>query len=122
MCRYDLQLVSHHGDVPVSRSQHFQDHLDLLEGRVSCILVLLTLHTQGARVDVGSCAPAKMFLLGERKQNFTKHLHPTWMTFDREDKSRIKENEELLKSASCKVNHLIVIKKKDQTRWRPQDQ
>lgn len=55
--------MSYQGDVPVSRTQHLQDHLDLLEGRVTCILVLLTLHLQCARVDVGFCAPSKVLIL-----------------------------------------------------------
>lgn len=55
--------VSHQGDVPVSRTQHLQDHLYLLEGWVTSILILLTLYPQCAWVDVGSCAQAKVFLL-----------------------------------------------------------
>lgn len=74
------ECVSHQGDVPVSRTQHLQDHLDLLEGRVTCILVLLTLHPQCARVDVGSCAQAKVLLLvntaGSReKQHITLNIY-----------------------------------------------
>lgn len=55
--------VSHQGDVPVSRTQHLQDHLDLLEGWVTCIVVLLALHPQCAWVNVGPCAQAEVLLL-----------------------------------------------------------
>lgn len=57
--------VSHQWDVPVSRTQHLQDHLHLLGGWVPSILliVLYTFHHQWAWVDVGSCARAKVLLL-----------------------------------------------------------
>lgn len=72
---------SHQGDVPVPRSQQLQDHLDLLEGWVTCIPHLLTLHSQRAWVNVGSCAPAEVLLLvnaavSRQTEQFIKHTHP----------------------------------------------
>lgn len=63
---------THQWDIPMSRAQHLQNHLDLLEGCVTGIFVLLTLHLQGAWVDVCFCAGSKMlFLVGRSKKKET---------------------------------------------------
>lgn len=70
------ERVSHQGDVPVSRTKHLQDHLDLLEGWVTCIFVFLALHPQCARVNIGSCAQAEVLLLVNKVFYYIKYLYP----------------------------------------------
>lgn len=43
-----FEIVSHQRNVPVSRTQHFEDHFDLLEGCVPYILIIVTSHLQSA--------------------------------------------------------------------------
>lgn len=55
--------LPHQRDVPVSITQQLQDHLDFLEGRVACILILFTFHPQRPGVNIGSCPSTEVLLL-----------------------------------------------------------
>lgn len=66
--KYSCERESHQGNISVSWTQHFEDHLILLEGSVTCIVIILYLQCAG--VYVSSCAETKMLLLvhsGETK-------------------------------------------------------
>lgn len=72
--------VSHQGDVSVTGAQQLEHDFDLLAGEVASVIVLLTLHSQRALVDVGSGASAEVLLLvqtGKRREDMHQGLLST---------------------------------------------